>query len=421
MDNTYLTAAAWMSIALAASLVSIRLGVSVALIEIGLGVVAGNAFGLHTTPWIDFLATFGSGLLTFLAGAEIDPGSLRRHLRASATIGAISFLAPFLAAFLFAYFVAGWQLQAAEIAGVALSTTSVAVVYAVMIESGLANEEIGKLILAACFITDLGTVLALGVLFADVSPLLLVFVTITAVALYFLPRWLRWFIVTMPNRVSEPEIKFVFLALFLLGGLASAAKSEAVLPAYLVGLAVAGVFVRDRVIVNRMRAIAFSLLTPFYFIKAGLFVSLPAVITGFGLIVAYFLLKVGAKLVGVWPTTRAFGMPVREANYTTLLMSTGLTFGTISALYGLTNHYIDQSAYTVLVTVVILSAVVPTLIASRFFEPSVREAIELEEIEAAEEIDAGPVPHPRLAGAREPGRSGPVPARRVARPAVADE
>ena len=282
--------------------------------------------------WIDFLATFGAGLLTFLAGAEIDPDSLRRHARVSLSIGIVSFLIPFVAAFAFAYFVAGWDLQAAEIAGTSLSTTSVAVVYAVMIETGLAHRDLGKTILAACFVTDLGTVLALGVLFADFSPLLLLFIVVTAIALYFMPRWTRWFVVHVPDRVSEPEIKFLFLVLFVLGGLATQANSEAVLPAYLVGLVVAGVFVRDRVLVNRMRSIAFSLLTPFYFIKAGLYVALPAVVAGAGLIGAFLGIKIVAKAIGVWPTSRAFGMPVREANYTTLLMATGLTFGTIAAL-----------------------------------------------------------------------------------------
>ena len=397
MDNVYFVAAAWMGLALAASLISIWLGISVALVEIFVGVLAGNFLGLTTNPWIDFLAAFGSGLLTFLAGAEIDPASLRRHLKASLTVGVVSFAAPFAAAFAFTYFVAGWRLQAAEIAGVALSTTSVAVVYAVMIESGLAEVDLGKAILAACFVTDLGTVLALGVLFADFNPLLLVFIAVTAVALWLMPRWTRWFLVHVPGRVSEPEIKFLFLILFALGGLAQTAKSEAVLPAYLVGLAVAGVFVRDRVLVHRMRSIAFSLLTPFYFIKAGLFVSLPAVVGGLGLILVLLGVKVGAKFASVWPTTRAFGFPVRQANYTTLLMSTGLTFGTIAALYGLTNGFIDQAAYTVLVTVVILSAVVPTLIATRFFEPETIDELAAEEVEAAEEIDAGPVPRPHTA------------------------
>ncbi len=386
-QNVWFVAAAWMGLALLASLVSIRLGVSVALIEIGMGVIGGNLLGFQTTPWIDFLATFGSGLLTFLAGAEIEPEALRRHLKPTLVIGTIAFLLPFLGAWQFTQHVAGWELHAAWIAGIALSTTSVAVVYAVMVETGLNTTEIGKLILAACFVNDFGTVLALGVLFANFNGYLALFVAVLAVSLYFMPRWTRFVIKNVGNRVSEPEIKFIFFMLFLLGGFATTAKSEAVLPAYLVGLVIAGVFARDKLLVNRMRSIAFALLTPFYFLKAGLYVSLPAVVSGFVLIVALLLVKMLAKAIGVWPTARVFRFPLREANYTTLLMSTGLTFGTISALFGLTNKIIDQTQYTILVTVVILSAVVPTLIAQSFFRPEVAER-GVEETEAALE----PVP-----------------------------
>ena len=293
--DAFLVAALWMGLALLASLISIRVGISVALIEIALGVIGGNLLGLHTTPWIDFLAAFGAVLLTFLAGTEIDPGSLRRHLRASLAIGAISFAAPFAAAFAVAYLVLGWSLPAAQIAGLALSTTSVAVVYAVMIESGLARQELGKLILAACFVTDLGTVVFLGLLFADVGPLLLGFAVATGIGMLLMPRLTRLLVSRIPGRVSEPEIKFLFLVLLLLGGLAQVAGSEAVLPAYLLGLAVAGVFVADRVLVNRMRATAFSLLTPFYFLKAGSLVSLPSIAAGAGLITLFLAVKVGAK------------------------------------------------------------------------------------------------------------------------------
>ena len=369
MDNVWLVAAAWMGLALAASLISIRVGISVALIEILVGVLAGNFAGLHTTPWIDFLATFGSGLLTFLAGAEIDPGALRRHKGPALAIGAVSCLFPFGGAFAFAYWVAHWELHQALIAGIALSTTSVAVVYAVMIETGLNRTELGKLILAACFVTDLGTVLLLGGLFARFDVRMLLFVAVSALVLWNLPRLTRMVIARVGHRVSEPEIKFLFLVLFGLGGLAKLAKSEAVLPAYLVGLAVAGIFLRDRVLMDRMRTIAFSLLTPFYFLKAGLFVSLPAVATGAGLIVALLAVKLAAKAIGVWPLARHFGFTKRDNAYTTLLMSTGLTFGTISALFGLDNHIITQAQYTILVTTVIASAVVPTLIAQRYFSP----------------------------------------------------
>ena len=387
MDTTspYFVASLWMALALAASVVSIRLGISVALAEIGWGVIGGNVLGLHTTPWIDFLATFGSVVLTFLAGAEIDPEALRRHLKASLSLGAVSFALPCLGAFLFALFVAHWQLRAAEIAGIALSTTSVAVVYAVMVETGLNRTDIGKLILAACFVTDFGTVLALGVLFANFNGWMILFVAVTCVTLSFLPRATRFVIQSLGSRVSEPEIKFLFLVLFVLGWLAQTAKSEAVLPAYVVGLVIAGVFVRDRVLVHRMRSIAFALLTPFYFLKAGLFVSLPAVAGGAGLIVLLLLVKLATKGVGVWPLARAFRLPARASAYTTLLMSTGLTFGTISALFGLTNRIITQLQYTVLVTVVILSAVVPTLIAQSFFRPAVAPTAEASAVTAEEE------------------------------------
>jgi Kef-type K+ transport system membrane component KefB len=392
-QSVYFIASLWMGLALLAGLLSIRLGLSVALAEIGLGVVGGNLLGLRTTPWIDFLAGFGSILLTFLAGAEIDPAALRRRLKAALAIGAVSFAAPCLGAFLFARYAAGWNLHAAEIAGVALSTTSVAVVYAVMVETGLNRTDLGKLILAACFVTDLGTVLALGILFANFDGWMLLFVAATGVTLAVLPRATRFVIARVGGRVSEPEIKFLFLVLLVLGWLAQTANSEAVLPAYLIGLVSAGVFARDRVLVDRMRSIAFALLTPFYFLKAGLYVSLPAVIGGAGLIVLLLMVKLLAKGVGVWPLARgAFHLPARESTYTTLLMSTGLTFGTISALFGLTNHLITQDQYTILVTVVILSAVAPTLVAQSFFRPRVAVPWQdLEEIEAQGEIDA-PVP-----------------------------
>src|SRR5579883_3002998 len=297
MDNIWFIAAAWMGIALLASLISIRVGISVALIEICLGVLGGNFLHFQTNTWINFLASFGSVLLTFLAGAEIDPDSLRKHLGPSLAIGAIGFLFPFVGAFAFALFVTHWNLHAAEIAGIALSTTSVAVVYAVMVETGLNNTELGKLILAACFVNDLGTVIALGVLCASFTIWLAVFVAVLLVVLWKLQPITRWVITKFGRRVSELEVKFLFVVLFFLGGMATLANSEAVLPAYLIGLVIAGVFSHDKVLINRMRTIAFALLTPFFFIKAGTLISLPALLTGLLLVIALLGVKMLAKCV----------------------------------------------------------------------------------------------------------------------------
>ncbi|MGQ9688145.1 MAG: cation:proton antiporter [Desulfobaccales bacterium] len=360
---------------LVASLISMRLGISVALVEIFLGFVCGNLgtyFGwviFKPTAWINFLAGFASVVLTFLAGAEIEPETFRRLWKPSLAIGFVSFLFPFLGCVAYAYYIGGWEKQSAQIAGIALFTTSMAVVYAVMVETGLNNTELGKLILGACFITDLGTVLALGLIFATYDYWLLVFVTVTLVALWRMPAICRWAFARWSGRVIEPEIKFIFLILAVLGALAVTARSEAVLPAYLFGMVIAGLFVQDKVMLHRMRAITFALLTPFFFIKAGTLVSLPAIVAGFGTLMALFCFKMITKIVSIWPLCRVFGIPLRETNYTTLLMATGLTFGSISALFGLTYGYIDQGQYSILVTGVIASAVLPTVIAQLWFQP----------------------------------------------------
>jgi Kef-type K+ transport system membrane component KefB len=388
MNSDYVFAI-WIGMALLASVISIRLGISVALVEILVGAVLGNIPGLkehiQQTDVTTFLAGAGSLMLTFLAGAEIDPVSLRKHWKASLAIGAVSFLLPFLGAFGFCKLVLDWPLHGAEIGGVALSTTSVAVVYAVMIETGLNRQDLGKLILAACFVTDLGTVLALGGLFATYGWLLLVFVAVTVVTLLVLPRATRYVVDRFGHRVSEPEVKFLLIVLFGLGGLATAAGSEAVLPAYVAGLVVAGVFMNDRVLVDRIRSIAFALLTPFFFLHAGLLISAPALVSGAGVIALLFGVKMLTKLLGVWPTASALRIPGRERTYMTLLMATGLTFGSISALFGLTHHLIDKTQYTELVTVVLLSALLPTLVAQQLFRPEL--PTERDELEALGEED----------------------------------
>ncbi len=369
MATVWLASSLWIGLALVASILSIWVAVSVALVEIVVGAIAGNLIGLPIAPWVNFLAGFGAILLTFLAGAEIDPTVIRKHFRSSMSIGVVSFFAPFLGVMLLARYAAGWPWPQAEIAGISLSTTSVAVVYAVMVETGFNRTDLGKIILAACFVTDLGTVLALGLLFANYNVWLALFVGVTAVALFLIPKFAPRIFRALGERVSEPQSKFVALVLLFLGGLASVAGSEAVLPAYLVGIALAPTFMKDRELPHRLRIVAFSILTPFYFLKAGSLVQVHAVLAGGGLILFFLSIKLVTKFAGILPVTRLFRFKPRDGMYTTLLMSTGLTFGSISALYGLTNGIIDQQQYTILVTAVILSAVVPTMIAQRWFLP----------------------------------------------------
>jgi Kef-type K+ transport system membrane component KefB len=385
--------ALWLGLALLAGLLSIWLRVATALSEIIVGTFAqlvigaavGTAFLGADQVWIKFLAGAGAIVLTFLAGAELDPVVFRRQWKEATAIGLISFLAPFLGCAAGAYWLLGWGIQQSLLAGIAMSTTSVAVVYAVMIEFGLNKTDYGKTVLAACFITDLGTVIGLGLIFAPFTLKTVAFVGATVAAALALPWLTPRFFRRFGGRPSELEAKYLLVALFGLGSLAGWADSEAVLPAYVIGMVLAGAVGRDHVLIRRLRTLTFGLLTPFYFIRAGSFISVPALIAAPAAFLAMFLLKMVTKFFGVFPVTKAFRQPPKESMYTTLLMSTGLTFGTISSLFGLSHGIINQAQYSGLVAAVIASAVVPTLIANAWFLPR-------HLLPARETVDAGDSP-----------------------------
>lgn len=373
MTETYALAALWIGLGLAAALASIRLRVATSLSEIIVGTLAGAilgtaALGVDQT-WIKFLAGAGAILLTFLAGAEIDPDAFRRQWKEATAVGLVSFFAPFLGCAAGAYWLLGWDAQASLLAGIAMSTTSVAVVYAVMLEFGFNRVDYGKMVLAACFITDLGTVVGLGLIFAPFTWRTLLFVGGTAAAALALPWLTPRFFRRYGGRPSELETKYLLLALFGLGALAGWADSEAVLPAYVIGMLLAGTVGRDHVLIRRLRTLTLGLLTPFYFLRAGSFVSVPALVAAPAAFLVMLFLKIASKSAGVFPVARAFGSPNKVSMYTTLLMSTGLTFGTISSLFGLSHGLVDQAQYSALVAAVIASAVVPTLIANAWFLP----------------------------------------------------
>jgi len=377
MTDIWTLAALWLGLALLATLLSIWMKIATALSEIVVGTVAQLAIGaaigaavLGTgETWVKFLSGSGAIVLTFLAGAELDPVVFRERWKEAGAIGFISFLFPFLGCAAAARYLLGWDPMASWLAGVAMSTTSVAVVYAVMLEFGFNATDYGKVVLAACFVTDLGTVVALGLIFAPFTFKTVIFVVVTVAALAFLPWLTAKFFKLYGSRPSELETKYLLLLLFGFGGLAAWADSEPVLPAYLIGMILAGSVGKDHILIRRLRTLCFGFLTPFYFIRAGSFVSIPDLIAApvaFALLLA---VKLATKIAGVYPTTKLFGSPAREGMYTTLLMSTGLTFGTISSLFGLSHGIIDQAQYSALVAAVIASAVIPTLIANAFYLP----------------------------------------------------
>ena len=356
---------------LIASLISLTAGLSVAIIEMILGVIAGN-LGLQSEEWMIYLASFGGIILTFLAGTEIDTRLMKARFKESFLIGFFSFLLPFGGTFLFTYFISGWALQASLIAGVALSCTSLAVIYSVLVETGLTKTEIGKLLMAATFITDMCTALALSIIFIKPTLYTLVFIAVSLVVIWLVNKF-SLYIIRNPrffNKVIEPEIKYLFVVLLVFMYFANLGDGHAVLPAFVMGLLMSRHFKEQRktkVIGNRLRTVAYAMITPIFFIVGGLKISLPLIISGLGLFAVLFSIKMLTKFAGVYFLARKY-IP-GGSMYTTLLMSSGLTFGTIASVFGLQSGLINQVQYSILVGVIVASAVIPTFIAQKWFMP----------------------------------------------------
>jgi len=377
VEHIFTIAALWLGLAVISAVVAYHMRISIALVEICVGVVAAAVAGYigkadamgSNSEWLRFLASSGAVLLTFLAGAELEREVLRKKLKEVTVVGLVGFFTPFVGCTIIARYLLDWNLQASLLCGVALSTTSMAVVYAVMLETGFNKTDFGKGILGACFINDLGTVIALGLLFAPYTYKTVIFITVTASVLAVLPFTSHNLTRIYAHRTAAIRTKWVIFVLFGLGALALWSGSEAVLPAYLIGMVLAEFSNGDAFWTRRLRTLTVGFLTPFYFIRAGTLVSLAALVST----PIVFLILLGAKVIskifGLYPAIRPFRRNTKERWYYTLMMSTGLTFGTISALYGLTHDIVTRGQYSFLVAVVIASAVIPTLIAGIAFLP----------------------------------------------------
>ena len=377
MEHIFFIAALWLGLAVVSAVIAHHLRISIALVEICVGVAVAGVAGLFdkvdslgsNEEWLRFLASSGAVLLTFLAGAELEPQVMRKKVKEVTVVGVVGFFAPFLGCTALAYYVLHWDLQASLLCGIALSTTSMAVVYAVMLETGLNKTEFGKGVLGACFVNDLGTVIALGLLFAPFTYKTAVFVAVTIFVLAILPFTSGWLARVYGHRTAAIRTKWVILVLFGLGALALWSGSEAVLPAYLAGMVLAEFSGGFAFWPRRLRTLTVGFLTPFYFIRAGTLVSVSALISAPIVFLVLLGGKVLSKIFGLYPIIGRFRRQRKERWYYTLLMSTGLTFGTISALYGFSHNIVTLEQYSFLVAVVIASAVVPTVIAGFLFLP----------------------------------------------------
>ena len=356
---------------LIASLISIKLGISVTIIEIVLGVIAGNLGIIRPEQWMIYIASFGGVLLTFLAGTEVDVELLKNKFKESLFIGIGSFIVPFLGVFLLSYYFIGWNLLESLLTATALSETSISVVYSVLTEKGLFKYDLGKLIMVATFIGNLLTAITLSLLFMKTDINTVIFYAASAIIIYLAYKYSNkiFYSKLLRNKLAEVEIKYIFLLLLGFIFLGSLGGGQAILPAFILGVVLSDYFkVEDKgEVKSRIKTVAFAVITPIFFIVGGMKVSIPLILSAIFIFVGIFVVRQIAKFIGVYGISRYYLKDSCE--YVTLMMSTGLTFGLVAAVFGLNSGVISQTVYSILTGVLVLSAVLPTFVAEKWYSP----------------------------------------------------
>lgn len=353
-------------IALGAGLVSARLGISVAAVELAGGVAVGNAIGVEPQEWLTVVAGLGGLLLSFLAGAQLDRRRLSGEWRTAAWIGLLSFSLPFLAGAAIAHWGLGWDDRASLVAGVVLSETGIAVVFALLVEESISESAIGQRVLAATLVTSFGTAVALSAVFLDPDLDVVLFTVAAILAIVAIPRMSARFVEGALGRAASANaLRLALGALIVLLWLGERSNEPAALPAFLLGIAMADHFRANPLEARRFRTVTFAIFAPAFFVGIGLALDLSAASGAVGAVVLLVLVKLGSKAIGVGPAAKRALRGNRETSFMVLLLSTGLTFGAIAAVEAHDQGIVDSEQLSVLLAVVAVTAVVPTLVAQR--------------------------------------------------------
>ena len=348
-----------------AGIIGIRSGISTPILEVTAGIILGNFLGVGIEPWLDFLGTFGGLALTFLAGTEIDLTMLGNKMKKqSITLGTIAFIVPLFAEMLFLKAVTDWSLLAILAIGLALTATAVAVVYTLLLETGFLETHVSRLILATVFVNDFLTLVGINLIAHEFNQYTIIFFLTIILIIFSLPKLLEYLVHNYGKRSAEIELRFVFAVLLAISFLADAGRMQAIFGAFILGLVFSHSIHSYQDILPTLRSITFSLLSPAFFIRAGLLISLPAVMQNLVLIMGLLAVKILSKFLGTYPLCKRW---IPEAPvFSTMLFSTGLTIGIITLTFGKSAGYLNQAQFSIAMISVIMSALIPTIIARKF-------------------------------------------------------
>jgi glutathione-regulated potassium-efflux system ancillary protein KefC len=347
-----------------AGIVCIKAKISSSIFGVGVGLFLVNVLGICAAPWPGFLGTFGGLVLTFLAGAEVEFTLLGRQAKQSFRIGTMAFVVPLIGVVGALSLFTDWSWQTKIAVALALATTSVAVVYTVLSKYELIKTPAAKTIIAVMFVNVILTLIGINFIQTPFDFVTVAFVVTLIALVPTVPKLLGKVVKNYGKRAVEIELKFVLAILLGIYFFAGQASLHSVFGAFILGLIIANCIQGRQEILSKMRTITFALLAPAFFVRAGMLIALPAVIANIVLVLGLLGTKLASKFVGVYGLCKRW---IPEApTFSTMLFSTGLTVGTITATLGHQLGYLSDARFSIVATIVILSAVVPILIAKRF-------------------------------------------------------
>ncbi|MDR3223170.1 MAG: cation:proton antiporter [Methanobrevibacter sp.] len=358
---------------LISALISIRLGITVAVIEVIFGILSGNLGFLTPQSWMLYIATFGGVLITFLTGLEIDNSFMKDNFGKIFITGFLSFFIPFTLVSLFSYFIINWSLPVSLLAGTALSETSVSIVYSALVSKNLSNTNLGKALSGTTFITNIFTAICLSGLFIipNVYTLLFYIIAILTSILAYKYSYLFLEHTMLKDKIEEIELKYIFLILLILIFFADLGKSQAILPAFILGLLLSKYFKNYSIAYEskkRLKIVAFTFITPIFFIVAGTNVDIHLIIPGIAIFILLFVIRFIGKFLGVYFISKKYLSS--DELYFTMMVSTSLTFGLIATVFGLSSGLLNSQTYSILTGVLIIGAIIPTIIAEKIYTTS---------------------------------------------------
>ncbi|MEZ4237425.1 MAG: cation:proton antiporter [Myxococcota bacterium] len=344
-----------------AGALALELGITSAITEILAGCLLGTLVDVEGLGWLEFLSHFGMLGLMFMAGFEVDVAVLRRQWRASLGIGVASFAVPAVGTFALCSLWLGLAPMAAGLVSIALSTTSLALVYQFLRERGRLSGDIGQTILGAATAVDLLSMIALAALFGDMGLATVIFILGLVPAFWALPRIGRWVFERYRGHAAEFEVRFLLLVLVGLGYLSERVGVHAAIVAFAAGLALSDLLENDELVIEKLKGVVFSFLAPAFFLRAGTLFDPRTIDLSTARVAAVLLVSaVGLKFVGAFLSARVLLRGL--GRYVGVLFNYRLTFGIITALVGLQEGVITAELFSVILIVVLGSGLLPMIL-----------------------------------------------------------